>query len=367
MRQVGKTTLLKQLGTSYVTLDDDDVLRRFEQGIWTEIESAPAPLVVDEAQKSPGLFDRVKLIVDRRKRPGQFLLTGSVRFLSRKQIRESLTGRTSILELLPLTAAETHSRPLTDFIKEATRFPPETVLKKCAMRRRFPRKGIEDYVSLGGMPGVCFKRDPLVRRKMQESHLETLLMRDLQFLVKTRIPFVKLRAILSTLAQIQGQSLSLSDLGRKVQLSTPTIIQLILAFENLFIVRPHGKSWFFADCGMASFLGAALNENALFHMERFVYQELYAQWNYLHASSFRFHPYLTRGGVRIPFVIDVQDSPTLAVVVDATDGASEKSLKSLTWFAKKHKKPVVSVVLHRGSKAYLASTSAICLPYDWIV
>ena len=191
-------------------------------------------------------------------------------------------------------------------------------------------------------------------------------MRDLQFLVKTRVPFAKLRAMLFELAQVQGQMISLSDLGRRVQLSTPTVIQLMKAFQDLFIIRSHGKSWFFSDCGIGHFLGASRSENTLFHMERFVYQELYAQLNYLHRAHFRFDPYLTRGGVRIPFVIDVEGAPTLAIVVDATDGASEKSLKSLTWFAKKRKSPVVSVVLHHGARPYLSSTSAICIPYDWI-
>lgn len=366
MRQVGKTTLLKQMGRTYATLDDDEVLRRFEQGIWTELESSAAPLVVDEAQKCPGLFNRVKRIVDQRKRPGRFLLTGSVRFLSQKQIRESLTGRTSILELLPLTLAETHSRPLNDFVQEVIRNNSETFLKKAILRKHFRRNEAENYLRLGGLPGICFKRDDQVRRRMQESHLETLLMRDLQFLIKTRIPFAKLSAVLSALAQNQGQAISLSDLGRRVQLSTPTVIQLIRAFEDLFIIRPHGKSFFFSDSGMAHFLGADRNESTLFHMECFVYQELYAQLNYLHKANFRFGSYLTRGGVRIPFVVELQDSPVLAIVVDATDGASEKSLKSLTWFSKKRRTPVLSVVLHHGSKAYLASTSAICIPYDWI-
>lgn len=266
-----------------------------------------------------------------------------------------------------MTPAETHSQPLTDFIGQVTRLSPEEFLRQSAARKTFSRKAIEDYLDLGGMPGICFRRDPHVRRRMRESHLETLLMRDLQFLVKTRVPFAKMRDMLSALAQNQGQSLSLSDLGRRVQLSTPTVIQLIRAFEDLLIIRPHGKTWFFSDCGMATFLGAASSENTLFHMERLVYQELYAQLNYLHKSAFHLYPYLTRGGVRVPFVIERQNSPTLAVVVDASEGASEKSLKGLTWFAKRRKKPAVSVVLHRGSKAYLASTSAVCLPYEWIV
>src|SRR4051812_45070368 len=114
MRQVGKSTLLRQIGSSYLTLDQEEFLQKLDRGDWSEVESASPPAVIDEAQKSPRLFDRIKLLVDRRKRPGQFILTGSVRFLSRKQIRESLTGRTSLLELLPLTLAEAHSKPLFD-------------------------------------------------------------------------------------------------------------------------------------------------------------------------------------------------------------------------------------------------------------
>lgn len=367
MRQVGKTTLLRQLGHSYLTLDDDDVLRRFEQGIWSEIESGSTPMVIDEAQKCPGLFDRVKLIVDRRKKPAQFLLTGSVRFLSQKQIRESLTGRTSILNLYPFTLSEIHQRPLFDFIGEITRLSPEAFLEKARVRNHYRRKEIEQYLRRGGLPGICFKRDEQIRFRMLDSHLETLLMRDLQFLIKTRIPFIKLKSILSTLAQSQGHAISLSDLGRRVQVSTPTVVRLMRAFEDLFLIRPHGKNcWYFADSGMATHLGAGLNENRLFHLERFVYHEISAQINYGSKAIYRFGPYLTRGGVRVPFVVESRNEPTLAVMVDATEGASEKSLKSLTWFRRRRRVPVVPVVLHSGDKAYLSATKVLCIPYEWI-
>lgn len=191
-------------------------------------------------------------------------------------------------------------------------------------------------------------------------------MRDLQFLVRTRIPFVKLRAMLSFLAQNQGQMISLSDLGRRVQLSAPTAIQLIQAFEDLFVIRRHGKGWFMTDSGVSHFLGADKSEDRLFAMQRFVYQELYAQLNYLHKARFDFDAYQTRGGANIPFVVTLKDAPTVAIVVDASDGGSEKSLKSLTWFMKKRRGKVVPLVLHRGQRAYVASNGALCLPYYWI-
>ena len=54
------------------------------------------PLVIDEAQKVPKIFDAVKFVVDPSNRPGQFLLLGSTEFSKKTLIRESHTGRISI-------------------------------------------------------------------------------------------------------------------------------------------------------------------------------------------------------------------------------------------------------------------------------
>ena len=366
MRQVGKSTLLRQIGKTYLALDDDAHLMRLEGGDWSEVEAAATPLVIDEAQKCPKLFDRLKLLSDSRKRPGQFLLTGSVRFLSRKQIRESLTGRTSLLDLLPLTLAEAHSRPLNDLASHAIAGKPERFLEWISGRRHFSIHDVESYREVGGLPGICFKRDASIRDRMRAAHLETLLMRDLQLLIQSRVPFVKLKAILSTLAQVQGGAVSLSAVARQVQLSTPTVIQHVHAFENLFILRRHGKSWHFTDCGMAGYLGAERVENPVFHLERFVFQELVAQMSYLHRAEHSFESWITRGGARVPFVLRVGKSPPIAITVDPSNGATEKSLKSLTWFAKGRKERVFGLVLHAGKNAYLSSSGIPCVPYHWI-
>ena len=54
--------------------------------------------------------------IDRKKIPGRYLVSGSVRFASRTGIRESLTGRITSIEILPLTIAECHSKPLNPLI-----------------------------------------------------------------------------------------------------------------------------------------------------------------------------------------------------------------------------------------------------------
>jgi hypothetical protein len=67
----------------------------------------------------------------------------------------------------------------------------------------------------------------------------------------------------------------------------------------------------------------------------------------------------------VPFIIRIEGLPTLAVVVDETEGASEKSLKSLTAYRRTHKAPKC-VVLHAGTRAYVSATGVLCMPYTWI-
>jgi len=366
MRQVGKTTLIRSLGKSYLSMDDETLRQKWESGDWSTLESSPAPIVIDEAQKLPGVFERVKLLVDQDRQPGKYLLTGSVRFLSRKQIRESLTGRTSLLELLPLTLREAHSEKLGNFFETLHKNGLPGFLKTPAPNKAVTPAQIDQYLIQGGMPGICFKRDAQVVRQMRDSHLETLLLRDLQLLIRTKVPYEKLRGLLQSIAQNQGQLISLSALGRQTQLSTPTVTQLLRAFEDLFILKSHGKTWYFTDCGMTSFLGASRVDHKLFQMERWVYSELRAQLQYLHRSSFELSSFSTRGGARVPFVVQIEGHPPVGIVVDATQGASEKSLKSLNSLKRTRRKPTVLVALHAGEVAYLSSTGVLCLPFHRI-
>ena len=84
MRQSGKTTLVKRICPGYLSFDDDALVGATEAGQWGRLLAQPRPLALDEVQKAPRVFSRLKLWIDERRRPGQFVLTGSVRFLSRR-------------------------------------------------------------------------------------------------------------------------------------------------------------------------------------------------------------------------------------------------------------------------------------------
>ena len=231
MRQSGKTTLLKLIARRYLTLDHPATASAFARGDWSSLDNPPGhPVAVDEAQLCPTLFPQVKLRADEMQRPGLYILTGSVRFLARKQIQESLTGRTSILELLPLTLAEAHNRPLNDLIGQALRLPPDKLLQNLKKRAWCKSEQIAHHLNCRGMPGICFKKETGTRARAWSLHLETVLSRDLQLLRKTDIGLPALRDLFPQLARHQGEALNVSALSRSIGISQPTANPLLKAY-----------------------------------------------------------------------------------------------------------------------------------------
>src|ERR1700752_2969920 len=97
-RQTGKSTLAQELASTlhparYLTFDDTGVLaaaRTDPVGFLASVEDA---VVLDEVQRVPELFLALKVTVDRNRRPGRFLLTGSANVLLLPRLAETLVGR----------------------------------------------------------------------------------------------------------------------------------------------------------------------------------------------------------------------------------------------------------------------------------
>src|SRR5215216_1312072 len=110
-RQTGKTTLVQTLSAErhpalYITLDDAGFLAAARGDAAGFLAGLSGPVIIDEVQHAPELFPAIKLLVDRRRTPGRFLLTGSANVLLLPQLSESLAGRMEILTLWPLAQAE---------------------------------------------------------------------------------------------------------------------------------------------------------------------------------------------------------------------------------------------------------------------
>src|SRR3989338_7871688 len=95
LRQSGKSTLLRdQLKAGqYVTFDEEDIREDAESSVKQFLSKLSRPVIIDEAQKVPKIFDQIKAEVDKKKIPGDFYVTGSSNFTKHEEISESLTGR----------------------------------------------------------------------------------------------------------------------------------------------------------------------------------------------------------------------------------------------------------------------------------
>ena len=106
-RQTGKTTLARSryAGIRYVDLDAVETraaLRELRTSAWA---SSIGPAVLDEAQKEPSVFGKVKYAFDEGSLSFTALL-GSSRFLLLDRVRETLAGRAFVYDLWPLMASE---------------------------------------------------------------------------------------------------------------------------------------------------------------------------------------------------------------------------------------------------------------------
>lgn len=107
-RQSGKTTLAQMCfpDKTYVSLEDPDVRRVASEDPRGFLAQYEEGAIFDEVQRVPDLFSYLQGIVDRKRSPGRFVLTGSHQFLLNQHISQSLAGRVGYLTLLPLSQAE---------------------------------------------------------------------------------------------------------------------------------------------------------------------------------------------------------------------------------------------------------------------
>ncbi len=107
-RQSGKTTLLQTIFPhyNYVSLESPDKLLNLRDDPRGFLTQNTAPWIIDEAQRFPELFSYIQEYVDKEKKAGHFILSGSQNFLLSQHISQTLAGRVAILELLPLSYPE---------------------------------------------------------------------------------------------------------------------------------------------------------------------------------------------------------------------------------------------------------------------
>ena len=243
-RQSGKSTLAEHgvPGTApgarrYASLDDLDVLHLAR----TEPEALLAgrePLTLDEVQREPQLLRAVKRAIDRDRRPGRYLLTGSANLLLMRQVSESLAGRASYLTLWPMTRREQLGLGRCGLWEELLA-APEAQWRELLMDPGASPKPTEDWPALaarGGFPTPALQLNtPGERAIWFDGYVRTYLERDLQALSAiSALP--DFRRLMRAASLRLGQLLNQTELGRDTGLPQPTVHRWLNLLETSYLL-----------------------------------------------------------------------------------------------------------------------------------
>ena len=146
-RASGKTTTAMRLATSVVRLDKPSEAYPFEADPDAALRGRAEPVLLDEWQACPGVLGAVKRAVDSERKPGRFILTGSVHSENDPALWPG-TGRLIRVAMHPLTVREQLSKPPRFFIcgllngetPALPDNPPDLPrVRQYRLGRRFPR------------------------------------------------------------------------------------------------------------------------------------------------------------------------------------------------------------------------------------
>jgi len=380
MRQTGKTTFLCSQpdlsDRSYVNFDD-----------FAQLESAKSdpdgfigghkPITIDEAQKCPEIFVAIKRAVDKRRIPGQFLLSGSANFSVLKNITESLAGRSVYLAIHPFNRREVLRQTVSEpFIKKF--FQNQNIDQKASGKPVRPEE-----VARGSMPTVCLRqvKDPVIWFRGYE---QTYLERDVREL--SRIGDLSaLRTLLRLTALRTGQLLSPSQLGRDAKLNAATTSRYLSLFEASFLVtkiQPYlgnkssrlikSPKLYLSDSGLASYLtglepSSSIRTDPLYGaiLETYVAQNLLsilsAKWQ--NASLYFWS---VQGRHEVDFVIEAGRS-CIALELKSAARWQERSLAGLKAFLAATPHCKAGILCHSGEDAVKLGQKLWALPTSLIL
>lgn len=232
-RQTGKSTLAQMLLTKrdaqYFTFDDASVLSAAATDPIGFLAGLPGAVVLDEVQRVPELFLALKAAVDRDRRPGRFLLTGSANVLLLPRLADSLAGRMEILELWPLSQAEIEggSKNFIDVVF-GDALP---TLQQGALE-----PDLQERLLFGGYPEALGRSNQRRRTAWFEGYLTTILQRDIRDLANIE-GLAELPRLLSLLAARSCTLLNYAELSRSSGIAQSTLKRYLSLLEASFLVR----------------------------------------------------------------------------------------------------------------------------------
>ncbi len=107
-RQAGKTTFARMVypDYKYVNLEDREMRHLAEEDAREFFRRHDSNVIIDEVQNVPELLSYIQVLVDEKRTPARFIVTGSKQFKLMASVTQSLAGRTAVFSMSPLSIAE---------------------------------------------------------------------------------------------------------------------------------------------------------------------------------------------------------------------------------------------------------------------
>lgn len=276
-RQVGKTTLCSlietELGFNYVSLADP-IIRNSAKSDPSEFLSLnPFPLIIDEIQKAPELFEYLEGIVDKEikkgNKKGLYVLTGSQAYKLMKGVTESMSGRVGLISMSPLSLSEITNKEELPFEVDIQRIKNRTKDYMIDTNKMY------EYIVRGFYPEL-YDNTNLKTSIFYADYVETYLERDVSDFInlKDKQKFLNL---MSVLASLTGQELIYDNLSKIIGVDIKTIqswISVLIAGNIIYLLYPYNEESmvkqvtkrpkiYYGDTGLACYLARITSPDTL--------------------------------------------------------------------------------------------------------
>lgn len=266
-RQVGKSTLCyqleKELGFDYVSLDVYSNRLQAINNPELFLREHKAPLIIDEVQYAPKLFEYIEAIVNEEKHKtgknyGMYVLTGSQIYRLMQGVSQSLAGRVSIIQMFPLSMNE-----ITGRVEQPFRINLDKIFDK---KNNLSSDEIYASIVKGFYPELYDNSDKDIDC-FYDNYLASYLDRDVSEIIKLNdknrfLDFVKI------LASLTGEELVYDNIAKSLAVDMKTIkawTSVLEAGNIIHLLHPYNEQFsikgvikrpkvYFNDTGLACHL-----------------------------------------------------------------------------------------------------------------
>jgi len=382
-RQVGKSTIIDHIfpNIEHITFDPviDVGYSNTEPDVF--LNNHPSPVIFDEIQYAPELISAIKRYVDKNRKPGQYILTGSQQWAVMKNIAEGLTGRAVFLHMEGFSLSEiAQTLPEKNWLERWLENNPEKFKEHT---KRLPStRTLYEQLWRGWLPDADrLDFDSVIT--YYRSYLQTYVERDARQLLDASNWQIFGR-FLQLVSALTGQEVNLSKWGKDLDVSYQTVQRWLAVIEGTFQwfkvpaysgnvvkkIRSKPKGYF-ADTGLACNLNMISSHKALggHPMVGAIFETAVVSEIRKLSSAIAMAPQLyhwrSRGGAEVDLIFE-RDGVLFPVEIKLTANPTKKHTTGITAFRKTYPNIRIAsgLVICPCEKFVRISEDDYALPWD---